>query len=238
VEVPASPPQPEQYGVWGEFSDSQLIGNNIARIRGIALYYVGSSTFITRNNFQENYEGILFSGDAERCVNNMIHYNNFNRNSRNVNVPFIRNPPFNSWDNGTVGNYWSDYTGTDADGDGIGDTPYNIETVYYDYQLGKNVTVLEGQDRFPLMTPIKLNNALAEPSEQAKSPVPSPPQDNMLTATTQPSSSVILTQEPKPSTQTSTKPESSMKAPALAALAAAVTCLIVFVLLKNVSKKS
>ncbi|MBD3338189.1 MAG: hypothetical protein GF353_03720, partial [Candidatus Lokiarchaeota archaeon] len=32
----------------------------------------------------------------------------------------------NSWDNGTIGNYWDDYTGFDNDGDGLGDTPYSI----------------------------------------------------------------------------------------------------------------
>ena len=45
----------------------------------------------------------------------------------------------NVWDNGSNGNYWSDYTGDDAGGDGIGDTPYVIDE--------------NNQDRYPLMKP-------------------------------------------------------------------------------------
>jgi hypothetical protein len=45
----------------------------------------------------------------------------------------------NTWDNGSVGNYWSDYIGVDENGDGIGDTPYVITS--------------GAQDRFPLMNP-------------------------------------------------------------------------------------
>lgn len=32
----------------------------------------------------------------------------------------------NQWDNGAIGNYWSDYSGKDTNDDGIGDTPYTI----------------------------------------------------------------------------------------------------------------
>jgi len=30
------------------------------------------------------------------------------------------------WEDGAIGNYWDDYSGKDADDDGIGDTPYSV----------------------------------------------------------------------------------------------------------------
>ncbi len=46
------------------------------------------------------------------------------------------------WDDGypSGGNYWSDYKGVDANGDGIGDTPHVIDEY--------------NKDRYPLMAPI------------------------------------------------------------------------------------
>ena len=72
------------------------------------------------------------------------------------------NPKF---DNGTFGNYWSDYSGTDANHDGVGDTPYII---------GGNL-----QDRYPLMAPFNISSArleLPEKPSPASSPQETEPQ--------------------------------------------------------------
>ena len=142
---------------------------------------MGSNNLISGNNFQDNYEGILFSGYSQLSVNNTIYGNNFNHNSENVVVPFIRDPPINFWDNGTVGNYWSDYNGADVNGDGVGDSPYIIETVYQDYELNKNVTVQEGKDNYPVMAPFDISSLTIELPEYAH-PSPAPPsQENPST---------------------------------------------------------
>jgi parallel beta-helix repeat protein len=179
TEVPDAQIQPNQYGVWGGFTQSQLIANNFSSIEGIALYYSGINSIIAGNNFERNYRGISFY--SQIASNNTFYGNSFVHNGENAKIAFIRNSPVNFWDNGTVGNYWSNYTGTDINGDGLGDTPYLLETTYYDYLEEKSITLLQGQDNYPVMKTLPLSNGTFKltndpetiPTAEPPSPTPS-----------------------------------------------------------------
>ena len=126
------------------YSDYNVIIDNSLSYnhRGINLWY---SNY---NNISGNYVG--FNGNGiwiyEYSQHNMVYLNCFTNNSISALDEYSGSygPNTNQWDNCTVGNYWSDYTGMDSDGDGIGDTPYNItQSTYNSY--------VTNQDNFPLM---------------------------------------------------------------------------------------
>jgi len=101
---------------------------------GITLKSGCKGALIFENTISDNfYAGIGISGAS----NNFIYHNTFRTNRYQA-----YDDATNVWDNGypSGGNYWDDYTGSDADGDGIGDTPYVIPG-------GINT------DRYPLMAP-------------------------------------------------------------------------------------
>ena len=116
-------------------NNNTFSGNNVTdNIYGVRFQNSSYNT-LSGNNIANNiYVGIyLFESNA-----NDFYSNNFIDNP--VQVVNINSTYANLWDNGAEGNYWSDYNGIDADGDGIGDTPYAID---------------EGnQDNYPLMKPL------------------------------------------------------------------------------------
>ena len=123
------------YGIWLSFSSSNTVsGNNIANNGyGIVLSFSSSNT-VSGNNITANNEvGIKLVSSS----NNSTYHNNFVANTQQVNSASSANV----WDDGypSGGNYWSDYNGTDANLDGIGDAAYIIDA--------------NNTDHYPLMTP-------------------------------------------------------------------------------------
>lgn len=76
---------------------------------------------IVANNITNNPNGVWIT--SAESQNNALYRNNFIGNPTQVE----RFGNATIWDNGAEGNYWNDYIGTDANGDGIGDTPYPDE---------------------------------------------------------------------------------------------------------------
>ena len=168
--------------------NNSIVGNFLANNRyGIQL--VESANVITGNTIQNNKYGIsLVGANSVGTTNERVYLNNFINNEEHVS-PFTRHPldfmpapPESYWDNGKVGNFWSNYNGTDTNGDGIGETEY-LASIYH------NIT-----DRYPLTKPypMALNRPTTTSSSpsQSPSPFPSPSTSPSQTPTLTPSPSV------------------------------------------------
>jgi parallel beta-helix repeat protein len=121
---------------------------------GILLIWGTSQCKIVGNTITENDKwGMRIEGSK---IDSVIHHNNFINNRVNqslqISIPWPADP--NVWDDGTEGNYWSDYQSrypntSEIASTGVGDTPFFINE--------NNI------DRFPLMKPIGLPDIFASP---------------------------------------------------------------------------
>jgi parallel beta-helix repeat protein len=136
--------------------DNQIIGNNITGNLCLVFQSDSSNNLIISNNFYKS-GGAFHTLDG---TNNIIYHNNFFNNS-NSDLGFRIGKEGNFWDNGTQGNFWSDYQGVDANGDGVGDTPYTIQNRW--------------QDRHPLMAPFNFSSVAVEMPEGTNPPAPTEP---------------------------------------------------------------
>lgn len=105
-----------------------------ATILGFALS-VSTNISVTANSFSDNLVGLRVWTSS----NVTVYHNNF-ANSR-IRHAADDTGQGNKWDGGypSGGNFWSGYGGSDSDGDGLGDTAYQVYP--------------SSQDRYPLMRP-------------------------------------------------------------------------------------
>jgi parallel beta-helix repeat protein len=119
---------------------NSISGNNITANgdAGIEVDFSCNNNVLSGNNIANNYWGIeLFSSST-----NSIYDNDFMNNTQSQ---VISSNSTNAWDNGSSGNYWSDYltkypNATGIGSSGVWNTPYVIDANNTDY--------------FPLTVPI------------------------------------------------------------------------------------
>jgi parallel beta-helix repeat protein len=138
---------------WYDASENAISENQIANNSIGILIDDSCDNNITGNMITENNEwGIRFQGNQN---NNIIVNNNFINNQKgeglDVSITGVwtisgtKPGGGNVWDNGTTGNYWSDYlarypNASQVDSSGVGNTPFFINE--------NNI------DRYPLMEPV------------------------------------------------------------------------------------
>jgi parallel beta-helix repeat protein len=122
-------------GIWLSSSSNCTVSrNNIANTMddGVDIAYSSNNNTISENTIMNNYCGVEL---RDYSSNNRFFHNDFDGNTQQV----ISDGLQNTWDDGypSGGNYWSSYTGVDlkngssqnqTGSDGIGDTPYVIDT--------------------------------------------------------------------------------------------------------------
>ena len=151
------------FGVGNKPSNLTVRNLNIKNFY-IGMFVWTSNNTITGISVTDNIVGVLLSGDYNNITKNYISRNDQGF-FFGVNTPgeqplkivlagnsivdngvqfsgcycegYNKEELVHTWDDGNKGNYWSDYNGTDSNGDGIGDTPYVIDVL--------------NQDRYPLM---------------------------------------------------------------------------------------
>jgi len=152
-------------------SNNSIYRNNITA-NNQAIRFVNSiaanSTYntVNENNITLNEIHIYTESGANY---NAIYHNNFLNNTQQQNDysdysqygPVVLSDVINSWDNGSEGNYWSDYedkytNATELGNSGVWDIPYSVWDIPYSVLDIPYYIPVIGVDNFPLIQPFTI----------------------------------------------------------------------------------
>ncbi len=174
---------------------NNTIKSGVSWLQHTAAIYVeaGSSNIIAKNNLVNNVNATYFISTTNNTIvanniidssgvacllydssNNTFYHNNFVNNHlqvldiRESNYPFVAPQSINTWDNGSFGNYWSDYSG--ANNNGVGDSPYVINA--------------NNRDNYPLTSQFNIKSKIVELPISGEMSTPTPSSTQLPTINT------------------------------------------------------
>jgi parallel beta-helix repeat protein len=149
-------------GILVENSNSTTISENTIKSGMFGILLSGSQhSLIIQNYIRDNSNGWGYHSAGiifEASSNNTVYYNNFVNNDHGAAAD---SNSINTWDNGKVGNYWSDYqskypNATEIGNSGIGNTQYFINA--------------SNTDNYPLIYPVNISATAPIPTPTKSSP--------------------------------------------------------------------
>jgi parallel beta-helix repeat protein len=128
-----------EQGIILDNSANNTLMNNTASSNGAGIFLNSAQrNMLSKNLISKNDYGILGTkAENNTVVDNILYMNDagvyINQSSNNTFYQNIFSNPMNAvdegkniWNSSSAGNFWSNYTAPDADGNGILDTPYTI----------------------------------------------------------------------------------------------------------------
>ena len=157
---------------WG--FNSVICGNIITSNRGAGLTKLeGTNNTFYANYVANNSVGALVGTKVlSHSGNNTFYHNNFINNIQQTQILNLDHTDY--WDNDKEGNFWSNYTGSDANHNGLGDTPYLIFGERHTQDYPYTIYDESYEDRYPLMTPFNCSGVTIELPGWAATQFPRP----------------------------------------------------------------
>jgi len=144
------------YGLGLSTTYSVIYKNTITQSNVSAIWLTGSNNIVAANSLSDSRYGVYCVPTYGLCSDNTLYNNNFVNNTENAASNTIYS--IQAWDNGSQGNYWSDYAALYPNAKQAGSTG----TMNTAYKICDN-----NLDNYPLMNQYNIQNAGACPAPEA-----------------------------------------------------------------------